>query len=542
MQFSFFYFGTVYHPERYPHDLETLEKDAALMKSLHMNTAVLSADALAYAMNVGGGFEWLCGILELLDEAGVSAGIEIADIIPHEELLLKLDADERVMFFKVVRETLQEAAQTVRALKAAGIGKSTAVELKEDVLFSCSGEQEEMDAICFSCPESIYTENAFDRGSRRAFLEDRVRAIKMAPFLITDIDPMFSVSGRGRKLRQNGTLSLEIFQAVIHGASGCFLSDLRQAVSGEQRYSGAVVGHSGRTDTRVCEEVEQIGRLLTELKEVTPTKVDARCAVLCGEEDSRKRAFQIWRAVRSLGISVDVIDGNSDFGKYTFVAACGFRKVSEDTAQRIRDYIEKGGIFVTEWGFAAEDANGTCYTGAVPHALTDVFGIWIAETDWLYPEEEMPLMAPADFKIKGKHFSYNICEIPENIDADVVVKYDGVPYKGKPALTRKKYGKGFAYYMATDCSNELIQILCDKIMKGQHSVSRVKMTDGIAVQRLFGEEAEYLVFQNFLDKEVRLPLDYNKMDIFFGYDPVPAYGVFILRMPRKGSASKAIPH
>ena len=76
--------------------------------------------------------------------------------------------------------------------------------------------------------------------------------------------------------------------------------------------------------------------------------------------------------------------------------------------------------------------------------------------------------------------------------------------------------------------------LCDKILKGKKGVARVKMTEGIAVQRLSDEEAEYLIFQNFNNREKRLPLDYNKLDIIFGYDPVPASSALVLRVPRKG--------
>ena len=534
MQFPFFYFGTIYHPERYPHDLQTLAEDASLMQKLHMSAVLLSEDALSYALSVGGGAEWLFGILDLLGEAGLSVGIEIPGHTPGQELLLKLDGDARVFFFKTAHTKLREAAHTVRTLKAAGIKKPIALQLDESGLFSFSGEQEEADLICFSRRSGYSPESVLVEESRSAFLEDRIRAVKREPYMLVDLDPMFLMSDRGKKLRPGGTLSMEIFQAAFHGARGCFLSDLRQAVSGDRRYDGAVVSHSGRTDTRICEEVEQIGRLLTELTEMTSTKVAARCAVLCGDEAGKDRAFRIWRSLRSLGTSVDVIDGSMDYEGYAFVAACGFRRVSEENAERIRSYIEAGGIFLAEWGFATEDLNGSCYTGEVPHSLTDVFGIRIAETEYLYPDEAMPLTAPADFKIKNKHkLSHNICEIPENIDADIMVRYEDAFFKGQPALSRKKYGKGFAYYMATDCSDELIQLLCDKIIKGLRSVSRVKMTEGIAVQRLQDEVAEYLVFQNFLDEEKRLPLDYNKMDIFFGYDPVPAYGVLILRMNRK---------
>ena len=76
-------------------------------------------------------------------------------------------------------------------------------------------------------------------------------------------------------------------------------------------------------------------------------------------------------------------------------------------------------------------------------------------------------------------------------------------------------------------------MLYDKILNNLKPDARVRMIEGIAVQRLSGEDAEYLVFQNFTDKEKRLLLDYNKLDILFGYDPVPVSGMFVLRVPRQ---------
>ena len=118
-------------------------------------------------------------------------------------------------------------------------------------------------------------------------------------------------------------------------------------------------------------------------------------------------------------------------------------------------------------------------------------------------------------------------------DADVVIRFDSGFYKDRPALVRKQFGDGFAYYMTADCDDGLLRILCDKIIRSKKGIARVKMVPGISVERLADEAAEYLVFQNFTDVEKRLPLDYNKLDILFGYDPVPECGVLVLRVPRE---------
>lgn len=531
MQFRYFYFGTRYHPERYPEDWERIQEDASLMEKLHMNTALIAAEALSRAAKTEGGCEWLAGIVGTLNGAGILVSFEVPEDSSADALLLKMDPDDRVLFYKISSRKADRQIETIRRLKTERIRKAIAVEICDRELFREYTEENEPDIVCFSHHADWMGGDLISAGRQAAFLEDRARSVKREHFFLTDVDPMFTVSERGTKLRKPGILSLEIFQAAIHGSRGFFFRDLRQALSGPDRYAGAVIGHSGKTDTNRCEEIEQIGRLLLELTDLAPTRTDARIAVLCGEDVNFGRAYRVWGALRSLGVSVDVIDPGEDFSRYAFIAACGVRRVSDEMALEVRRYVENGGVFFAEWGFASEDGDGNCRTGDTPHDLTDVFGISVIEADCLYADEEMPLEVPGDFK--GKHSSRTICEIARKLDADVMVRYGGGFYKGRPALSRKQYGEGFAYYMATDCGDTLLKLLFDKILRNRRGIARVKMTDGITVQRLFDENAEYLAFQNFTEKEKRLPLIYNKMDILFGYDPVPVCGMMILRVLKK---------
>ncbi len=530
MQFQKFYFGTTYYPERYPENAELLREDADLLARLHMNTVILSASTILYAAMEPGG-KWLSGILDLLSGAGVSVGIELPVNLPETWFLLSLDSDPRVIFFQTEKCGKDRALELARVLKEMGISKPVAIQIPEESLFDTLSERELVDVVCFSHRPDWTGSNLQKEGRRMAFLEDRARCLTGTSFFMTGIDPMYLVNERGRKLKRPGLLTLEIFQAGMHGARGIFLSDLRQAVAGPDRYAGAVIAHSGRLDTENIKELEQIGRMFGEVREMASTCVDARCAVWCGEDADLDRVFRTWSAIRLSGISVDLIDGSSEIGGYVFVVACGARRVSEEKAELIRAYIEGGGVFLAEWGFATEDAVGRCYRGAVPHGLMDVFGLEVTEAEELYPDEKTALFVPSDFK--GKYSARGIMECIENHGADVMVRYASGPYQDFPALLRKQVGEGFAYYLGTDCGDTLLKALCEKILKVRRGVAPMKMEEGIAVQRLFGEAAEYLVFQNYTDKVQKLPLVYNKLDILFGFEPVSAFGAFVLRVPKK---------
>ena len=79
MQFRYFYFGTRYHPERYPEDWERIQEDASLMEKLHMNTALIAAEALSRAAKTEGGCEWLAGIVGTLNGAGILVSFEVPE-------------------------------------------------------------------------------------------------------------------------------------------------------------------------------------------------------------------------------------------------------------------------------------------------------------------------------------------------------------------------------------------------------------------------------------------------------------------------------
>ena len=535
MDFNTFYYGTAYHPERYPHDDDKLSQDAALMGRLHMNAALISSDTIRYVTGVGGGYEWLDRILTALAEEGIGAAIELPDTLPPHELLLRFERDERVPFFQVSSPQAAEAMQIVHGLRVDGIRKPVSVFLSGKELFAGLKDLKDADILSFCCAPEWTCGEVMEEAGKAAFLEDRIRSLKQMPFIFSGVDPMRILSRGCSKLRPAQTLKTEILQAAVHGARGCFFRDFRQERCGENRYAGAVIPHSGRTDLGVFCEIEQIGRLLEEMQTLVRTSVEARCAVICTDEE-REAAQRIYNAIRSLGVSVDVLGEGDDFDRYLFVAAFGMRRVSDETAEKVRSFVEGGGVWLAGWGFAAEDDEGGCYSGEIPHALTDVFGVRAEDTEELYPEETIPLKTAPDLKRRKKqqHSVRKILEIVRAEEADVVAVYDDGSYKGSPALVRKAYGKGFAYYLAADCDDALLHILCDKILKGKKGVARVKMTEGIAVQRLSDEEAEYLIFQNFNNREKRLPLDYNKLDIIFGYDPVPASSALVLRVPRKG--------
>lgn len=531
MEFQKFLYGTAYHPERYAARDDLLRQDIELMKQLRFNLVLLKADALRYAQGVGGGEQWLLDLIRDLADDGIETAVEISGALPSKTLLRKLDSHDRVRFFLASEEEDEATAALVRRLKGIGLEKPVAATMSKDLILS--GDRELADAadiLCFSSNPDWVTGVPMETERKVSYLEDRIRAVKHSSYIKCNINPVSTRSSGVRRLKRPGTLAQEVLQSAAHGARAFLYREWRQPLTGPDRYGDALIGHSGRINDRIMKEACQIGRMSRELNEIVDAREAAKTAVLPGSADEWHAAYRYYSALREGGLPVDIIDQSADFAAYSLIIAPGMRTLEEGTAEKIHSFVAGGGTWFGNLSPASEGADGSCFEGDLPYRLTDVFGMRITDSERLADGETVPLTASSDFR--GRYGASHVCELLTVTDAEIVMKYDGQFYRGTPVFTRKQFGKGYAYYLATDASGPLLEDLCGKVTGGLHRMPRSKSMEEISVQRLDSHDAEYVIFQNFSGKEKRLPVEYNKLDVIFGYDPLPVFGAMVLKVPK----------
>ena len=107
------------------------------------------------------------------------------------------------------------------------------------------------------------------------------------------------------------------------------------------------------------------------------------------------------------------------------------------------------------------DENDRCVFGAYPGPLKDVFGVWVEETDALYPEEtiEIIMTGKEGDCSERQHTGKFLCDLFHAQTAEVLAVYgksfagekeQECFYTGMPALTVNKYGEGHAYYLGCE--------------------------------------------------------------------------------------------
>lgn len=538
-----FLYGTVYHPERCADDAGRLEEDAMLMNRLHMNTVILTPETARYArVRVGGG-RWTDELLSRLSRVGIRAVIEIPDPVPaRAELRALTDKHEIRGFLITARDPERQEAVYHTLRHEYGLKEMIGAAADRERLLR-GEEPTETDAVFLDPGTEWMNGTVAENGEKAGFVLDRARTASVGSLFITGLDPVRTYTSdpaaHPSRLMPPGLLTLAVCQAAAHGARGFFFREWRQPETGPDRYRGAVIRHQGEMTTRSASETEQVGRLLGELTEVAHAGIRAECAVLLSGEPSARPAGSFYSILRSEGLNADVIGRTDDLERYRVVYAPRMRVLSGEEAAAVRTYIKNGGIFIAGGEFAEEDASGRCYEGDLPHGLADVFGIRITDFDELPPGEEIPLRTVPDFR--GHYHAGGISGILIADEAETVAWYDGGFFKDTPAVTRMRFGEGFAYYLAAEADDGFVRELCGKILRGEKETKRAKpqkLIEGLSVLRLTGDTAEYVVFQNFTENERRLPVDYNKLDILFGYDPLPGYGSMVLKISRKEPAEE----
>ena len=131
-----------------------------------------------------------------------------------------------------------------------------------------------------------------------------------------------------------------------------------------------------------------------------------------------------------------------DISKYDLVVAPMLYMVRPKVAERINEFVKKGGTFVTTYWSGIVDENDLCFLGGFPGPLREVTGIWSEEIDSLYDNEtnQVEFIANNKENLKGTYEVKDYCDLIHAETAEVLAVYKKDFYADMPAVTVNKYG------------------------------------------------------------------------------------------------------
>ena len=421
----------------------------------------------------------------------------------------------------VTDQTADFATWEVDALQEEGAVQPTVVNLMYDYKgLNYHKLSSAVDVVSWDSYPLWYKEREILTARDNGLQHDFMRSLKMKPFLLMESSPSATNWQGVSKLKKPGLLKLAGLQAVAHGSDSVLYFQIRQSRGSSEKFHGAVIDHYGGDDTRVFQEVKEVGRELDLLREIAGTGVRSKAAVIYDVENRwaledaqgprNKGLFyhevctKIYSAIRKAGINVDVITMDENLEKYDLVAAPMLYLFQKGMEQKITQYVGNGGCFLTTYWSGIVDSSDRCFLGGVPYGLKEVLGLRSQEVDALY-DGEVNHMVPA--KGGGKRYECRcLCDLVQLNGAEALMVYEDDFYQGYPAFTKNSWGKGTAYYVCADADQEFYNDIFHKltIEAGIKPVLDGIIPDELEITSRESDGFEYVFAQNFSRNEVKL--------------------------------------
>ena len=341
------------------------------------------------------------------------------------------------------------------------------------------------------------------------------RSLKRMPFLLME-SVVSSVNWTPRNIiKRPGMHMLSSLQAIANGADSVQYFQWRASRGSSEKFHGAVISQLNGNNTRVFREVKALGERLEKLApRVLGTVNRPQAAILYDWEniwavndaqalvnpfDFNKRFLTYYGAFWDRGIDTDLIDMDSDLTPYRLVFAPFNYMYRKGWVEKVRRFVENGGVFVTTCWSGIVDENDLCFLQV--HPLADLLGIRPEEYDVSAPYMQNTIDWGEDhFLVK------DVCGVIHAEGAEVLAVYGKNYYAGSPALTIHGYGKGKALYAAAEGREDFIGKLLDEALReaGVKCPIEMEPVHGVTVSCRQGDGRKLSFVQNFNNRMVEV--------------------------------------
>ena len=384
--------------------------------------------------------------------------------------------------------------------------------------------------------------------SKLAFANDYFRSLKNKPFLIMECTPSMVNWHSVNKPKRPGMHLLSSVACLAHGADSVMYFQWRKSRGSSEKLHGAVVDHDNSPNNRVFKEVQALGEVLENIKEIKGSRTSAGVAILYDVENSwalnDAQGFNMhgkeysqtvhahYKAFWDANVQVDVITKDKDITPYEVVVAPMLYMMTEKQMNEFKAYVAGGGILVFTYITGMVGDTDLVHLGGFPATLREVLGINVLETDTLYPENANTIVLDS-----GKQYeAFDYCAVMETCGAQIRGTYGHDFYAGTPAVTCNGFGKGRAYFVGARTGADFLKDFYDGILMDLKLPDiPVQVPHGVSVRIRENDGFRYCFVMNFSEDEKEISLTKEMADLVSGCripqgkHKMKRYGVFILK-------------
>ena len=346
-----------------------------------------------------------------------------------------------------------------------------------------------------------------------------------------------------------GVLRMFTYQLISRGANAIVFFRWRQPRFGTEKFHGAVLPHSGRTDGRIFKEISQLG---DEMKLLAPSlagsSVEANVCILYSHDNEwalaqpnqpnkffnlREHIQLFYNALHDRNLLVDFARPAEDLSRYKLVFAPSLHLLSGGEADRLKLYVQNGGTLVATFNTGLVDEHNIAPDSGYPHDLSDLFGLEVLEFDQLPQGEENHLTFKGTFPTSHLHPARLWCDIIEPKDCQVLATYAKDFYAGRPAMTMHTFGLGKAIYIGTQSHQHFYMDLVTWLKQLCNLHPLLKVPEAVEVSLRQRDDSQIFFLLNHQNSPVRIQFykpmhDFLTGSTFSGNYDLQPHGVLVL--------------
>lgn len=364
-----------------------------------------------------------------------------------------------------------------------------------------------------------------DSMAKMAMTHDLIRGLKGGdPFVLMEQTPSVTNWQPYNALKRPGVMRLWSYQAVAHGADAVMFFQMRRSIGACEKFHGAVIDHAGHENTRVFRELTALGAELEKIGDMTlGAKSEKKVALLFDwdnwwavqlsagpscELKYYEEVLHFYTALHSNNIPVDIIGTEDDLNEYKVVVAPVLYMTKNGYDEKLRQYVKKGGTFITTFLSGIVEEHDLVITGGYPGNLRDIMGIWVEEIDAL------PQGSENSFTYKGKQYPAKLlCDIMHPEGAKVLSSYEEDFYAGTPVIVKNELGDGSAYYLGSSSNSEFYEEFMKDICIEKGVMPVCATPDNIEATERKNVKGTFLFYLNHGDTDNKVVLEKDYLDI-----------------------------
>lgn len=346
-------------------------------------------------------------------------------------------------------------------------------------------------------------------------------------------------------LKAPGQMETGSWQAVARGADAVMFFQWRASLYGAEKFHGAMVPHFG-PGGRVYRVVAALGAALSQVPDVVGSRLESKVALLLNWEniwaldgpgkpvalDGFEIAREFYAPFWNRQVTVDVVHPDRPLGDYSLVVAPALYLLTEHQALALKRYVLNGGTLVCTYFSGVVNDCDHVVSGGYSGYLQDLLGLVVEEWEPLRPSSLAEIHRKGQEPGQGRRFM----EVVHAQGCEVEATFTNGYAAGKPAITRHRYGRGQAYYVATQPDENFLQTFFDSIRTELSIAGPIKGDIGVeGTVRRHQDGRAFLFVVNHLAKQASVDFGTEGgIDVLSGrvcrdLQSVEGYGVRVLR-------------